>query len=174
MKRSWRILTLTVRTVAVSMFILTVLLYWRQLSHRDYIKVFLDDSSQVTVISNGGVLDCYYNKYGALAPKIFRSVDHQFGTVGYLHETRDPEMDQFQWSFNFRSDLKRSRTPSVHLTLPVWSVAVLSMPIFVWWGFMCSRWRRNRTGDHPVCPHCNYDLHGVTATTCPECGASTA
>src|SRR5687767_283643 len=30
--------------------------------------------------------------------------------------------------------------------------------------------RKNRVGDSPHCPKCDYLLHGLTSPTCPECG----
>lgn len=34
--------------------------------------------------------------------------------------------------------------------------------------FLTLPWPNNRA---PVCYACNYDLHGLTSATCPECGA---
>jgi hypothetical protein len=49
-----------------------------------------------------------------------------------------------------------------------WHVAVLSalLAAFIFWRAR----RRSRVG---ACPHCNYSLAGLAASSCPECGGAT-
>lgn len=56
------------------------------------------------------------------------------------------------------------------VTIPLWTVAALLVPMYLW---RTNRLRRRfaRVGH---CPKCGYDLTGNESGVCPECGRATA
>lgn len=53
------------------------------------------------------------------------------------------------------------------LTLLSWLVSLAAIPKWPLWRRLTPAQRRRTRG---CCPHCDYNLEGLTAPTCPECG----
>lgn len=109
--------------------------------------------------------------WGSFAPGYKGSTWHARSRRGQLYQVGNFYSGPAQWAWNgfaLRVD-KDQFQREVHVAVPTWFALLVTAPIA--WRAWVTRRRALRPPSPPhECTRCGYDLRGVAAERCPECG----
>jgi predicted RNA-binding Zn-ribbon protein involved in translation (DUF1610 family) len=169
---------------STSVFVALVILCVRSHFRRDALAWRTIGSTSrrvITLASHGGVIDFehqYIQFSDSASPQLVRQYDSRKEGLHYSsdrnrHADWIGDMNPFSVTWDGRhrfagwadhSDV----TVGIDYGLPL----AMSAALPAWWLGGIRRRRRQRRISSGHCANCNFDLHSLTSSRCPECGAS--